>query len=279
MGNQQSTVGSVKEPHAIGAGRSKDAAHWPRRFDARSDRVVDDALEQVRDVGFCVVDNLLSTAAVARVRGSLGRLLRAERGANLQPSGHQRILHLLAKDAIFAELLCHPVALAIWRKQLGEDMLCSTMTGNSLLPGCTEQYWHADYPYWTFPQPYPAYPLSGQVIWMIDGFTPANGGTAGIPYSHRNGSLPKMGRRWVDNGVVMTGAAGSAVFADGAWWHTSRPNRTGRIRHSVIVSYIRGYCVTQEDMLLQLSAIADPSEELQALLGAKRYVPTRGFPY
>lgn len=251
----------------------------PRRFDWRSARIVDDVLEQVREVGFCVVENVLPPELTKTIRETLNRFLRAERDINLRPSGHQRILHVLLKDPVFQELLCHPLALEIWRAQLGKDMLCSTMTANALWPGSSEQYWHSDYPYWTFPQPYPVYPLSGQVIWMIDGFTVRNGGTAGIPGSHRRGCLPKMGRKWSKQGVALTGPAGSAIFSDGAWWHTSRPNQTGRVRHAVLTSYIRGYCVTQEDMLLQLAAMKDPDEEVRQLLGGKRYVPTRGFPY
>ncbi|MCS3394002.1 phytanoyl-CoA dioxygenase family protein [Burkholderia thailandensis] len=263
---------SRRKAGALGAGH-------PGSFDAPSAEVIDNVLEQVRETGFCVIESLLPREFTYRVRGILTKLQRIERHRNLQPSGHQRILHLLIKDAIFSELLCHPLVLAIWRRQLGDDMVCSTMTANALLPGSTEQYWHADYPYWTMQQPYPVFPLSGQVIWMIDAFTEENGGTAGIAGSHRRGHLPDMGRDWCDDATILTGSPGSAVIADGAWWHTSRPNRSRRTRYAVLASYIRSYCVTQEDMSMQLAAIPEPSPLVQQLLGARRYVPTRGFPY
>jgi ectoine hydroxylase-related dioxygenase (phytanoyl-CoA dioxygenase family) len=114
---------------------------------------------------------------------------------------------------------------------------------------------------------------------MIDAFTSENGATAGITGSHKRPYLPKLGEEWTDEATVLTGSEGSVILADGAWWHTSRPNVTKRTRRAVLVTYIRSYCVTQEDMRIQLTALDDPPEVVKHLLGEKRYVPTRGFPY
>jgi ectoine hydroxylase-related dioxygenase (phytanoyl-CoA dioxygenase family) len=107
------------------------------------------------------------------------------------------VLHILAKDPVFIEALVHPLVLAVWRKYLTEDLICSTFTANTLWPGAVEQYWHADHPYWTLTPPWPTIPLAGQCIWFLDDFTVENGATAGIPGSHRANRLPGPGREMV----------------------------------------------------------------------------------
>ncbi|HEV7660279.1 MAG TPA: phytanoyl-CoA dioxygenase family protein [Allosphingosinicella sp.] len=234
---------------------------------------------QIASTGFCVVPDLLSADQCLRTRRDYMRILEAERAENLHHSGHQRILHLLMKGASFVDFVCHPFILAVWRRYLGDDVICSTMTGNALWPGSAELYWHVDHPFWTMPQPYPTLPLAGQVIWMLDDFTIENGATAGIAGSHRRGVLPTLGETWTDDATILTGKRGSAVLADGAWWHTSRPNGTAETRCAVLATYIRSWCVTQEDMRWQLDAVDDPSDEVAHLLGANQYVPRRTFPY
>jgi ectoine hydroxylase-related dioxygenase (phytanoyl-CoA dioxygenase family) len=234
----------------------------------------------IRDVGFCVVPSLISEELCAELRVVLMRLLRAEKEQNRHPSGHQRTMHLLMKHPVFTKLLCNPFVLAVWRRYLGNDIICSTMSGNALWPGSTELYWHVDHPYWTIPEPYPTDPpLSGQTIWMIDDFTWANGATAGIEGSHRRPTLPRLGDHWTEEATVLIGHRGSAIFADGAWWHTSRPNVSRRTRCAVLNTYIRSYCVTQEDMRMQLEAIKRPTKQVKQLLGANQYTPRRELPY
>lgn len=240
---------------------------------------VERAVATIREVGFCVIPNVLRRDRCDAIRTALGKLTRAEKQVNLLPSRHQRVMHLLAKDAIFVELLCSPFVLDVWRRYLGPDMICSTMSANVLWPHSTELYWHVDHPYWTMAQPYSTYPLSGQAIWMIDDFTVANGATAGIAGSHKLPHLPALGEEWTDDATILTGARGSVILADGAWWHTSRPNTTSRSRSAVLATYIRSYCVTQEDMRAQLAMLKRPSKLVKHLLGGNQYQARTELPY
>jgi hypothetical protein len=237
-------------------------------------------LRAIRRCGFCLVPDLISRRQAQQLATLMRRLLREERDANLRPNGHQRILHLATKDYRFIDLVTHPLLVEVWRRYLGEDMICSSLTGNALWPGCTEQYWHVDHPYWTMTQPYPVrLPLAAQTIWMINDFTVENGATAGIAGSHKKPRLPELGPTWTDKATIFTGTCGSAILMDGALWHTSRPNLTTGIRCAVLVKFIRGFCVPQEDMRAQLAGIEASSDTVQQLFGAKQYIPTRGFPY
>ena len=244
------------------------------------ERQVEALVAELRDVGFAILPGLLPPAIQRGLRRRLYRLLAAERERNLRPSGHQRVLHLAPKDPYFLLTVCHPLVLAVWRRYLGEDMLCSSLSANALWPGSTEQYWHVDHPYWTIAPPYPVdLPLGGQAIWMIDDFTVENGATAGIPGSHRRPRLPDLEGRWSDEAAIFTSPRGSVALMDGALWHTSRPNATAACRGAILVKYIRSFCVTQEDMRAQLAALENPPALVQQLFGTGQYVPTRSFPY
>jgi ectoine hydroxylase-related dioxygenase (phytanoyl-CoA dioxygenase family) len=243
------------------------------------EQLVERVVDVIREEGFCVVPELIEPARSREIRAVLMRFLKAEKKQHLHKTGHQRVLHLVMKAPIFMELLCHPFVLAVWRRYLAPDIICSTMTANALWPQSTEQYWHVDHPYWTLAQPYPVYPLTGQAIWMIDDFTVRNGATAGIKGSHRRDTLPAIGEAWTDEASILTGRRGSVILADGAWWHTSRPNTSRSTRCAVLTTYIRTHCVPQEDMRVQLAAIRNPSELVKHLLGGNQYVSTRDFPY
>jgi hypothetical protein len=242
-------------------------------------RPVEEWVRNISGVGYCIVPDVLSTADCARLRKVLmSHLIRERR--HRRPSGHQRVLHLAVKNPIFIGPLCNPLVLAIFRQYLGADMICSSYSANTLWPGCTEQYWHVDHPYWTMPEPYPVeVPLSGHALFMLDDFSVENGATAAVPRSHKRTHLPTLGARWVDDAIILKGRAGSVILADGAWWHTSRPNLTDRPRSALLAKYTRSFCVPQENMRLQLNRLKSPSPLVRQLLGENQYAPRRGFPY
>lgn len=240
---------------------------------------IDLILEQIAETGFCVVPDLIHAEQCDRIRARCIELLCQEIDDNLHETGHQRIMHLLMKDAMFEAVLRHPISLAVWRRYLGPDMICSTFSANALWPGSSEQYWHVDHPFWTMAEPYPLFPLAGQCIWMIDDFTIENGATASIAGSHKRPQLPRLGNNWTPEATILTGTKGSVIFADGAWWHTSRPNRTDDLRIALLNTFIRNFCVTQEDMRMQLDALPNPDAELWHLLGGTQYRPRTQLPY
>lgn len=237
-------------------------------------------LKEIRKTGFVVVPNLLSDEEVTALRESLETLVIAEAAAAAPPQNHQRVLYLALKDERFLTPLCHPLVLAVWRSYLGEDMICSSLSSNTVYPGGGQIYWHVDYPHWTMSEPYPTFPLAAQAIWMLDDFTPENGATAAIPKSHRHNYRPRFNDKWVAKATVLTGNKGSVILADGAFWHTSGQNLTGNFRHALLIKYIRSVCLPQEDMRWQLSMIDNPSDTVYQLFGGNQYRPTSpGDPY
>lgn len=254
------------------------------RDEARSHDIdehrVEAAVDEIRTRGYTVVPDLIPVAEADRLRVAVEELVVAEEAIHRRPSGHQRVLQIAVKNPLFLEPLCHPFLLAVWRRYLGEDMVCSSLSSNTLWPGASEQYWHVDYPHWAMAEPYPTFPLAAHTLWMLDDFTEENGATAAIPGSHLEDHLPRLEDGWTDEAEILTGRQGSAILADGAFWHTARPNRSDRFRSTLLVKYIRSFCIPQEDMRYQLSLLDDPSPLVEHLLGGKQYRPTRpGDPY
>tara|TARA_B100001964_G_scaffold232849_2_gene289282 strand:+ start:282 stop:977 length:696 start_codon:yes stop_codon:yes gene_type:complete len=173
-------------------------------------------LEQIDTLGYCVVPNVIGTDEADRARGILHQLLAAEITDEARQAGTQRVGSLATKDPMFLELLCHPLVIEVWQRLLGEDIICSSWSANTLYPGHDRMGWHADYPYWSKQPPWPAGHLAGQTVWMLDDFTLENGATAVVPGSHRKGHPPEEPRnRWRDDGQVVTGQRGSVVLAHG----------------------------------------------------------------
>jgi ectoine hydroxylase-related dioxygenase (phytanoyl-CoA dioxygenase family) len=69
------------------------------------------------------------------------------------------------------------------------------------------------------------------------------------------------------------------IFAHGACWHSAGHNRSNFPRIAIFARYARNFIIPQEDLKHQLTALDAPNELVQRLMGAKQYVPQRGFPY
>ncbi|HJP29074.1 MAG TPA: phytanoyl-CoA dioxygenase family protein [Candidatus Latescibacteria bacterium] len=231
-------------------------------------------LEQIDTLGYCVVPNVIGTDEADRARGILHQLLAAEITDEARQAGTQRVGSLATKDPMFLELLCHPLVIEVWQRLLGEDIICSSWSANTLYPGHDRMGWHADYPYWSKQPPWPAGHLAGQTVWMLDDFTLENGATAVVPGSHRKGHPPEEPRnRWRDDGQVVTGQRGSVVLAHGAWWHTSRANHSDAPRSCLLGMYIMPWFLPQENMGAQLAELETPSELVAQLLGGNQHQP------
>jgi ectoine hydroxylase-related dioxygenase (phytanoyl-CoA dioxygenase family) len=232
-------------------------------------------IRQVEERGFCKVPNVIPLQKADAARTVLDGLLKAEATEQTRQAGSQRVGRIAVKDPIFIELMCNPLVLEVWKTWLGEDIICSSWTANTMYPGHQQIGWHADYPYWSKKPPWPMGNMAGQTLWMLDDFTEENGATGGLPYSHLKGHPPDgQTDAWRDDGEILTGQKGSVVFAHGAWWHTARPNNTDQPRSCLLGMYIMPWFFPQEDMRSQLAEIENPSELVRRLMCDGQYVPS-----
>lgn len=237
-------------------------------------------LENIREDGFCVVHRAIDTDTAARLNAIIEQL--REREARDYDHGleHQRVLALAAKHPAFMELMCHPLAVALFDQMLGADFICSTWTSNTLNPGFDEIYWHVDHPYWTIEPPYPVdLPLTAHAIWCLDDYTHGSGSTLFVPGSHKRPRLPEHNSDHSAEAVAIEAPAGSVIFAHGAIWHSPGRNTSDAARTAVFGRYACSFIIPQEDLRHQLATLKHPSALVRRLMGGDQYIPQRGLPY
>src|SRR5262245_5277875 len=135
--------------------------------------------------GYVVLDRVLSSAEVAAIREALGpHLDRIPRGRNrFEGLRSQRVYALLAKSAVFANLVSHPRILRLLDALLEPNYLLSAALAIHLGPGEERQQLHYDDGFYKW-IPRPRRAVSISTMWAIDDFTADNGATEVIPGSH-----------------------------------------------------------------------------------------------
>jgi ectoine hydroxylase-related dioxygenase (phytanoyl-CoA dioxygenase family) len=193
--------------------------------------------------GFCVVEGVLAPGQCAEVRSRLvaaGEESR-RRGAptfieGLDPNdANVRVFNLLDLDAVFRELIVHPVALSLVRSLLGDGFLISNFTANIAKPGSRSMGVHSDQSI-VIPEPW-LEPWAINIIWCLDDVTQANGATRYLPGSHwvtRHAELPDDVRARM---VAFEAPRGSIIAMDGRMWHTSGENVTDAEERALLFGY------------------------------------------
>ena len=239
-----------------------------------------DDLEQARDDlqthGCAFVSNALSQDELRALRKRLVDQAAGERKAGvatIEPPNNQRVWNLISKGQEFRELVLNPPIHELVRSLIGEDFTLGNCTANITAPGGDVMGLHSD----QFFMPADlGFPISVQVMWMLDDFTEANGATRVVPRSHTRtdeawltGS-PRDDVTW----VPAEGAAGTALVFDARLWHGTGANRTkDQVRHGILTYFCRPYIRPQENFTLSThpALLRDASPELLTLLGFRAW--------
>jgi hypothetical protein len=167
------------------------------------------------------------------------------------------LYHVIHEDAVFRELLLHPMALALATLLVGRrcvlvgtevfmkgpatgtasDGLRLGARGEGLQLGL-----HSDNV--TIPEPFPMIAHACNVTWLLSDYTKEAGALAFVPGSHRLCRQPFAGEA-VETAVAIEAPVGSLVIWHGNTWHGSYPRtipglRTG-IAYALAREYLRPY--------------------------------------
>jgi ectoine hydroxylase-related dioxygenase (phytanoyl-CoA dioxygenase family) len=235
------------------------------------------ALRDLRELGVCVIADVLSRAQLARAHEAIYRAVeddrtrgRAQHGFALDlDEGNVRVWNLLNRDPIFSDLAEHPVALELVRATLGWPALLSNISGNVTRPGAIAGVLHADQIF--VPEPWTAAPQGMNVAWCIDDFTHENGATEVVVGSHRWNRMPTAADADVQP-VAAVAPAGSVIAFESRIWHRTGANASrDRQRAAVFPFYTTPVYRTQENWFLSLSpgVLATASDTLLTLLAYK----------
>lgn len=193
--------------------------------------------------GWCVIPDVidpdLTQTALARLWE--GAAASERRGLStympvLDPNASNvRVFFLLEQDALFRDLIRHPVALALVRGLLGHPFLISNFTANIARPGSESMALHSDQSL-VVPEPW-IQPWSINIIWCLTDVTFENGSTLHIPGSHlwrTRREVPPNADRLLK---PFEARAGSVIAMDGRMWHTSGANVTANQDRALLFGY------------------------------------------
>ena len=235
------------------------------------------ALRNLRELGVCVMPDVLTAAQLARARDAIYRAADDDRARGHQQHGfgldrddrNRRVWNLLNRDPVFSDLAEHPLALELVRAIIGWPALLSNISGNITGPGAITGVLHADQIF--TPEPWSSAPQGINVAWCIDDFTRENGATEVVVGSHRWNRAPTE----ADAQVKMISAeapAGSMIAFESRIWHRTGANTSqDRQRAAAFPFYTTPIYRTQENWFLSLSpgVVASASDTLLTLLAYK----------
>lgn len=208
----------------------------------------DAAIDHFEQHGWVVLPDLLEPGEVARAREALVAAAESceamgypTRIEVLDPGGRNiRVYDLLARDAVFAELVTHPTVIAHVEHLLDGDFQISNFTANIALPGSGSMNVHNDQST-LLPEPWDRR-WSMNAIWCLDDVDGENGATRYLPGSHRCTRFDEVPADPRPSMVPFEAAAGSVVLMDGRLWHTSGENVSeSRERAMLFALYARSF--------------------------------------
>lgn len=193
----------------------------------------DEALQSLRENGFCVISDHLSPSTLSALSKAYDIAVANTPSANRGRSS-TRVEGLLDADPIFGPLYAGEILHAAARQQIGGPYKLSCFHARSLHPHCEIGEFHIDFR--ADEEPFPLLSF----IYMVDGFSESNGATRFVPGTHRRGEGPtdRDQGECRKQSVAAVGRAGSVVIFDGRVWHAHGSNSTSLPRRSIQASFI-----------------------------------------
>jgi ectoine hydroxylase-related dioxygenase (phytanoyl-CoA dioxygenase family) len=240
----------------------------------RDSNLVNGILEQVRTVGYAIVESVLSDdflqttrTAMYRAQEAIWRDVGEER---LRRAGELGVLRLMLKyDPHFFKFLEIPEVLALIDGSVSSTAIMHLQNGfilPSLPPGQVptifQNTFHQD-----FPRVLNGYLASINVMFAIDEFSSETGATLVVPGTHQTSTPPTDQLK--QTAIAVECPAGSMVVFDSTLWHAAGANTSGKDRLAINHQFTRSYIKQQIDYVRALGAeiVVAQSPRTQQLLG------------
>jgi ectoine hydroxylase-related dioxygenase (phytanoyl-CoA dioxygenase family) len=230
---------------------------------------------ELERVGYAVVPGLADADTLRAVRAAVEpHLADGPQGRNeFEGLETKRVYCLVAKSRAFDPMILDPLILDVAERVLGSNFLLTATLAINLLPRQPAQSLHNDDAFYAIPRPRPAVSLS--IMWAVDAFTAANGGTIVCPGSHMWGDSVRS-EDVHPEAVEME--PGDAFVYLGTLIHGGGANTTDEERLGISIQYATAWARQQENFTLALGAQArelDP--RLRELIGYSIHPPFMGM--
>ena len=192
------------------------------------------ALAEIDIYGFTIVEEVLDPGQVAAMKEALIRCAEEVGTEHTHRGTARHVSNLPTLDRVFFPCLDHPRVLPLLEHYLEDSLILGSLNARIVRPGDGDQELHSDIPAAMLNM---ATPVMMNTVWMLDPFSPANGGTRIVPGSHRSGlALPPEGFE-VKHVHHAQAPAGSVLVFNGQCWHGGGANRSKEHRHALFGHY------------------------------------------
>ena len=233
--------------------------------------------KQLDKEGYVVIPDVLSADQIDAYRPRLLQLAAEERddgSARQHAEGKgQHVRWLVNKGREFEKLVAHPKVVPYFEHLLGEDYTLSTLTSNLIYPGAPDNPFHVDNALGAMPEPLPSFPLYVNSLWLLDDFTPENGGTRFVPGSHRSLKKPPAPEDpqalYHPDEIRLSAPKGSVFLFNGAVWHATGANITDEARICLICFCCRSFLKPMFDFVqhIEPEVVERATPEMRRIYG------------
>ena len=202
-----------------------------------SDSAIDEALEQVRNLGYAIADSGYSTTELKSISEEFNRTreyyVKTYGDAKLRSLNEFHTIRspLTHGGDVFLRLAINKTLLSILKKLIPGKFILNQQNGVINPPQETynQGAWHRDLPYQHFVS---STPLAINALFCVDDFTLENGATFVLPASHKSEAFPSSSyvRK---NAIQVEAKAGSFILLDCMVYHSGGFNKTQSMRRAV----------------------------------------------
>lgn len=201
------------------------------------DCIFDELAEQVRRVGYAILDGGYSEGELGEVSEKFN-VMRSHYvdfwgEENLRSLNEYHVVRapLIHGDSVFLRLAMNSNLLAVLKKLIAGKFILNQQNGVINPPGETysQGAWHRDLPYQHYVS---SSPLAVNALFCVDDFTFDNGSTFVLPASHKSGAFPSDG--YIQrNALQVEAKSGQYILLDCMLFHSGGFNASDRERRAV----------------------------------------------
>jgi ectoine hydroxylase-related dioxygenase (phytanoyl-CoA dioxygenase family) len=235
-------------------------------------------LEEFRQAGYTVIENVLSSTELELLRNEVQRVYTVQEESfgkeNLEKINEKNLARaLLCYSEPYLELARNAKMIKYVEEVLGKYYILHLQNGVINMPGEEhhQSSWHRDFPYqnWVSTDP-----IGCNVFYCLDDFSKETGGTFLLPFSHKMTHMPTA-EYLEKHSIQIIAKAGSAVLFDSMLFHKAGFNSSkSQIRRGINHLYARAIVRQQISLPEMLKGKYSDDPYLNMLLGYDAQSPS-----